>query len=131
MRYETITMHDVRLGDTILSDGILMLIDRAPQATCHPINQYGPTFATRGRILNWDALVAGEAAADCEFIVAMVQGDKAHAVANGRTPDEEPRWTIQGNALAEVSRVIPARHWWTPGVGRDDLRALQALLDEV
>lgn len=117
MKTENITTHDIRTGDRIASHGMILLVDREPHTI--PSNgldisdEYAPAMATRAVIENWTEILA-EAEGDnargvinstAEFIVAMVKGDVLHAVKNGRTPDAEPRWTIQGNGLARWSRI--------------------------
>lgn len=106
MRTESITTHDIRLGDRIVTDGMFLLVDREPHQTRHPVdNEGGITRATSALIVNWDELVQ-RAETDkwiAGFIVSMVRGDLACGEIT------EPRWTIQGNGWAHWARVVEAR----------------------
>lgn len=104
---EARTTHQLRTGDIVLAHGMRLVIDQGIDQTRHPINEYSPTLATRARIDNWDELVAGAKAgrSDYQFIVGLVNDDPNHQIANGQAPDTEPRWTIQGNRLAQWAVV--------------------------
>jgi hypothetical protein len=103
--YETITTHDIRKGDILRSDGMDLLIDIEPRQTSHRVTEYGgKTFATAARVLNWDEV---QATGD-RLLVSFIKSDMApdsHRTRNGLAPYTEPRWTIQGNGLAQWARV--------------------------
>jgi hypothetical protein len=112
MRTETVTTHDIRVGDRIASQGMVLLVDREPHQTRHPVNEYSPTLATAAVIENWAELVAmaTEGHSTAQFIVHMVSNDMSphgHRARNDLPPYTEPRWTIQGNRLAHWARIIP------------------------
>lgn len=103
MRYETITTHDIRQGDTILMHGMVLLVDVEPRQTNHPVTEHGgETFAAAAHVVNYDEVSDG-------FIRSIIESDMSadgHRARNGRAPYDVPRWTIQGNGLARWARVI-------------------------
>jgi hypothetical protein len=112
MRTESVTTHELKVGDRVLDAGMILRIDTEPVvSTAHPVNEYAPTLWTDAVIENWNDLVR---AADTDrqiagFIVGIVRSDMAadgHRARNGRAPYDVPRWTIQGNGLARWPRII-------------------------
>jgi hypothetical protein len=112
-KYETITTHDIRQGDIIWSNGMRLLIDSEPQVSkAHPVTDYGgECIWVKALITNWDEIVAD---ADefpggvSSMVRSFVRDDMApngHAARNGRRLTE-PRWTIQGNGLADWAREV-------------------------
>lgn len=111
MRTETITTHDIRVGDRIASNGMVLLVDREPHQTNHPVGEYSPTLATAAVIENWAELQAQAADGHltARFIVGLASDDMSpHGPRprNGLQPYAEPRWAIQGNGLARWARII-------------------------
>ena len=112
-KYETISTHDIKQGDIIQSNGMVLLVDTEPLVSkAHPVTDYGgECIWTPAVVVNFAEL---EASADDghsidRFIVGIVKSDMAddgHRARNGRAPYTEPRWTIQGNGLARWSRLI-------------------------
>lgn len=104
---EYITTHDIRVGDILLCHGMELLIDREPvQSRSHPVTDYGGACMwTEARVLNWDEVQAdGD-----QLLVSFIRSDMApesSRTRNGLAPYSEPRWTIQGNGLAQWARVI-------------------------
>lgn len=108
MAYETITTHDIRKGDVILSHGMVLLIDSEPQVSkAHPVTDYGGAcIYVHALVTNWAEV---QAAGDT-FIASFIRDDMSptgHRARNGRQ-FTEPRWAIQGNGLAQWARRIPA-----------------------
>ncbi|BBX82153.1 hypothetical protein [Mycolicibacterium aubagnense] len=106
MKTEMITTHDLRLGDVILSDGMVLKIDQEPQQTCHPVDNAaaGITLATRALIVNWDDMV--ERAKVDTYITGFIVGRVRDEMNRGAI--NEPRWTIQGNGWARWTRALEA-----------------------
>ena len=108
---ETITTHDIRVGDVILSNGMRLRVDHEPRQTDHPVDAAGITLVTDAVIENWDELVQ-RAESDkwvAGFIVNIVRSDMSptgHRARNALAPYAEPRWTIQGNGWAHWTREI-------------------------
>jgi len=104
--YETITTHDIRQGDVIYSHGMELLIDQeVVQSKGHAVTEYGGAcFWTAARVLNWEEVQATGDGLLVRFIRADMAPD-GHAARNGRR-NTEPRWTIQGNRLAQWARLI-------------------------
>lgn len=104
MRTETITTHAIKVGDRIARDMMILLVDKEPRQTNHPVHDddRGVTLATRAVIENWDDLVAeaSHGHSTAQFIVNLVRDD----LHTGRIT--EPRWTIQGNGWARWARII-------------------------
>ncbi len=105
-KHETITTHDIRPGDIILSHGMVLLVDSEPRVSKgHGVTEYGGECkVTAALVLNWEEV---QATADA-LLVSFIRDDMApdgHAARNGRR-NTEPRWTIQGNGLAQWARVI-------------------------
>ena len=107
MKYETITTHEIRLGDVLYAHGMRLLVDQAPQQSkAHPADGYGGAcMFTSARVLNWDEVQAHGDGLLVKFILSDMSptGDRAR---NGREPYDVPRWTIQGNGLAQWARLI-------------------------
>ncbi len=105
--YETITTHDIRKGDILRSDGMDLLIDSDPQVSkAHPVTDYGGACVyVAARVLNWEEVQATGDRLLVSFIKSDMSptGDRAR---NGKAPYDVPRWTIQGNGLAQWARVI-------------------------
>lgn len=111
MKTESITTHDIRVGDLILNYGMRIRVDQEPQQTNHPVNEWSPTLATAAVIENWDEMVEASKTdiSVAGFIVGMVRGDMSPdglRPRNGLEPYTEPRWVIQGNGLARWPRAI-------------------------
>jgi hypothetical protein len=104
--YETITTHDIRQGDVILSHGMELLIDREViESKAHGVTEYGGAcFYTSALVLNWEEVQAN----GDDLLVSFIRSDMSPdglAARNGRR-NTEPRWTIQGNKLAQWARLI-------------------------
>lgn len=103
---EYVTTHDIRQGDIVLSHGMELLIDKeVVQSKGHPVTDYGGAcFYTSALVLNWDQVQAdGD-----DLLVHFIRDDMSpngYQARNGRQRTE-PRWTIQGNKLAQWARVI-------------------------
>jgi len=98
MRTETITTHEIRVGDRIVNHEMILLVDRELTQTNHPENGGGVTLATAAVIENWDALVvkaAQDRHSNERYIVNLA--DKS---------DGGGRWTIQGNGWAQWGRIV-------------------------
>ena len=96
-KHETITTHDIRQGDIILSHGMVLLVDSEPRVSKgHGVTEYGGECkVTDALVLNWEEVQAtGDA-----LLVSFIRSDM-------RDRYNEPRWTIQGNGLAQWARVI-------------------------
>ncbi|MCT7372990.1 hypothetical protein [Mycolicibacterium llatzerense] len=106
MKTEMITTHDLRVDDVILSDGMVLKIDREPQQTFHPVDSEaaGITLATRALIVNWDDMV--ERAKVDTYITGFIVGRVRDEMKRGAIT--EPRWTIQGNRWARWTRALDA-----------------------
>lgn len=112
-KYEPITTHEIRKGDTIYSDLMVLYVDSEPQVSkAHPVTDYGGECKyVNALILNWDEIVAtadefpGGVASMIRHFVRDDMAENGYAARNGRRLTE-PRWTIQGNGLARWARVI-------------------------
>lgn len=92
----------LRVGDRVANDAMILVIDQEPRQTRHPVTDIGITIATDAIVENFDALIVEAAAGNdhAAWIVAMIRGDWAHKERNGIAHDGKPRWTIQGNDYA-------------------------------
>lgn len=91
------TTDQLRLGDLVRNDMMLLHIDGPIATTNHPLTDGQPTYATSARITNAEHLRAE----------AQRGNDHARFILNLADRDgDELRWTIQGNHLA---------HWWVEG----------------
>ncbi len=93
---------ELRVGDRVANDAMILVIDQEPRQTQHPVTDVGITIATDALVENFDALVAEAASGNdhAGWIVAMIRGDWNHKERNGIPCDGKPRWTIQGNDYA-------------------------------
>lgn len=105
MDYEYVSMTDLKVGDIVLAHGMRLLIDQEPHQTRHRLDGNGPTVATAALVLNWEET---QEKGD-RLLVHFIRSDMApesHRTRNGLEPYTEPRWTLQGNKLAQVARVL-------------------------
>lgn len=99
MKTDAVTTHDIRLGDRIANYGMVLLVDREPTQTRHPVdNAGGITLATKAVIENWDELVTEAEAGNstAQYLVALADQDY----------EGTHRWTIQGNGWAHWGRIV-------------------------
>jgi hypothetical protein len=111
MTTQTVKTSQLRIGDVVLAHGLRLLIDRPLlQSTAHPVST-GPTLYTQALVLNRD---------DVPNSVVPISWTREW---NRSGPDnDEHRWTVQGNDLAQwmierpdldvepVSERVPAVH---------------------
>jgi hypothetical protein len=110
---ESVKTSELRNGDRVANDVMVLLIDRDLEQTRHQVNEHGKTWATPAIIENADELVARRDAGDghAGWILAVSQRDE-----NGVY-----RWTIQGNDLARWARVVDGPMWNTDITWRQDV----------
>lgn len=112
MRTESITTHDIRIGDRIANHGMILRVDDEPAVSKgHPDGRGGACIWVRAVVENFTEVKASaEAGSDtARFLLSFIESDMSphgYRARNGQTPDVEPHWTIQGNGLARWARII-------------------------
>jgi hypothetical protein len=109
---EYINTHNINVGDTILAHGMVLYVDTEPRQTNHKVTEYGgETLSVAAVVTNYSELVVDAAEnphGTAAYVLRFIDSDMSPyglRAANGLAPYTEPRWTIQGNGLAEWNRA--------------------------